>query len=467
MARVLLVQPHEDRTNEYNRRRINTPINLIVVGTAIEDKHEVKIYDRNLDIDDEKFVRFLKKYNPDIVGFTAMTSPMLFDLVHTGKIVKKISPEVIVIVGGIHAQIDPDSLLNEPYVDYIIQGEADETFLEFCDDFDKNPKKLGKLKNINHNPLRPFVDMEKLKAPNYELVDLKKYGHVFVMLSRGCPGNCTFCSSTRRWGKGGIPCVREYRVEEVLKMFRNLIEKNGIKVFSIADDNFVSYADKTKKICDYLKDKKVHFFSFARADYVNDQTLKMLRKAGCHTIQIGIESGSQRVLNFLNKRTTIQQNIEAIRCCKRNGITCDASFMLGVPSETVEELNETVRFIKKHKPASTNAKIFNPFPGTPIFDYCINKGLIKKESLPKTLEEWARWTGDVKLIKIEHNVSEIPSEYLFKVAQELLSYGFYKHKIKRLFYWLKAGEIKLIIKNMRNVFIHRGSLILPFRKRTN
>ena len=81
MARVLLVQPHEDRTNEYNRRRINTPINLIVVGTAIEDKHEVKIYDRNLDIDDEKFVRFLKKYNPEKLDIWAC-GIILYELIY-------------------------------------------------------------------------------------------------------------------------------------------------------------------------------------------------------------------------------------------------------------------------------------------------------------------------------------------------------------------------------------------------
>jgi radical SAM superfamily enzyme YgiQ (UPF0313 family) len=457
MAKVLLVQPHEDLTKKYERARTNTPITLIILGTAIKNKHEVKIYDRNFNANDKKFIEFLQSYNPDIVGFTSMTAPMLFDLMRLGKLVKKILPKTIVIVGGVHASVEPDSVLNEPYVDYIIRGEGDEAFLEFCDTFDKNPKKLGKLKNINKNPLRPFVDLEKLEVPDFDLVDLKKYDHVIVMLSRGCTGNCTFCCSTRRWGINGKPCVRTYKTEKIIQFFKDLIEKHKVKTFSIADDNFLSLREQTFKICKYLEGKDAHFFCFARADDIDDEMLEMLKKAGCHTIQIGIESGSQRVLDFLNKKITVQQNIKAIECCKRNGITCDASFMTGLPTENVEELNMTKAFVKKHKPDIPNAKIFCPLPGAPLFDFCVTRGLLKK---PETLREWADWTGEITFIKTRHNTSKIPDNYLVKTTRDIVLTGFYRNKLRRLVYWTKAGEFRHVLNSVRRLFVWRGDNVI-------
>ncbi|MFH1607959.1 MAG: radical SAM protein [archaeon] len=460
MARVLLIEPHDDlKNNEFRRERINTPINLVYLGTAIEDKHEVKIYDRNIYPHDEDYTKLLKEYKPDIIGLTSMTTPMLHDVMHLGKLTQSVLEGAIIVVGGIHASVDPDSVLKEPYIDYIIRGEGEEAFLEFCDTFDKNPKKLGKLKNVNKNPLRPFIDVAKLKLPNYDLLELKKYGHIYVVLSRGCSGNCTFCCSTRSWGVNGKPCVRSYTSEQMIEFFRKLIEKYKIKTFSIADDNFLSNREQTIEVCKYLKNKGVHFFCFARADDLDNEVLKVLKDAGCHTIQIGIESGSQRVLNFLNKRTTIQQNIDAVKKCMRHGITCDASFMVGLPTETVEEINMTLNFVKKYKPDLPNAKIYLPLPGAPLFDYCVSRSLITK---PETLEEWVKWTGNTLKIEVKHKVSEIPDEHIIRTIQKIISTGFHRNKIKRLRYWLNVGDYRHILKSAKRFLIWRDGVVLPF-----
>jgi radical SAM superfamily enzyme YgiQ (UPF0313 family) len=460
MAKVLLVEPNDDlKKQEFKRGRINTPINLIYLATAIEEKHQVKIYDRNLHLDDEEYVKFLKEYNPDIVGLTTMTTPMIYDMIHIGKLTKKILNKAIIIVGGIHASVEPDSILNEPYVDYIIRGEGDEAFLEFCDIFDKNPKKLGKLKNINKNPLRPFVDITKLKIPNYGLLEIEKYDHAYIMLSRGCTGNCTFCCSTRSWGINGKPCVRSYTTQQIIEFFKELTEKYKIKTFSIVEDNFVSNKSQTIEVCKYLKTKGVHFFCFARADDLDDEIFIALKEAGCHTIQIGLETGSQRVLNFLGKKTTIQQNIDAVKGCRKYGITCDGSFMVGLPTETVEELNMTLDFVRRYKPDLPNAKIYLPLPGAPLFDYCVSKGMIKK---PKTLMEWVDWTGNTLTIKVRHKVSDIPDDYLVKTIEKIISTGFHRNKLRRLRYWLSVGEYKYILTSAKRFFIWRGKLVLPF-----
>ena len=184
MAKVLLIQPHRDLKIIDSEEKYAIPSSLLVVATAIKDKHSVKIYDRNVEIGDKRFFEFLKKDNPDIIGFTAMTSAMLLDIIHLGPLIKKENKKIIIVIGGVHPTIEPDSVLNEKYVDYIIRGEADEAFLEFCDIFDKNPKKLGTLKNINKNELRPLMNMDKLKFPDYSLINLKKYNQVFIMTTR-------------------------------------------------------------------------------------------------------------------------------------------------------------------------------------------------------------------------------------------------------------------------------------------
>lgn len=454
MAKVLLIQPHDNIDIGKPLEKVSTPINLIYLATAIEDNHKVKIYDRNFSLDDNKFINFVKEFNPDIVGINSITSEMLLDLIHLGKLLKKEFPKKLIVVGGVHATIEPESVLKEPYVDYIIRGEGEAALLEFCDTFDRDKKKLGKLKNVNLNTLRPLVDMDKLKLPNYNHVDFRKYDTFYINLSRGCPGSCTFCYSPKMWGINNNPCIRAYSTEKSIEYFKKLIEEYKIKVFSIVDDNFMPFKKRAFEICDFLKDYDLQFFCFGRADYVNDEILRALKKAGCHSLQIGIESGSQRILDYLNKRVTVEQNIEAIKCCKRNGIRLDASCMIGITTETLEELKKTEWLIKTYKPDLVNLRIFNPMPGTPIFDYCFEKGLVKK---PLTLKDWASWTGDMTYIK--HNTSNIPDDVLMKKLQELWMVGFYKNKMKRFVYWLKKGEFLYILKNIKKVFNVRGDFI--------
>lgn len=454
MARVLLVQPHRDiRLNSEEKYAI--PSTLIIVATAIKDKHSVKIYDRNIERDDSKFFDYLKEYNPDIVGFTAMTSAMLLDIIHLGPLIKEQNKKIIIVVGGVHPTIEPDSVLNEKYVDYIIRGEGDEAFLEFCDTFDKNPKRLGKLKNINKNALRPLIDMSKLKFPDYSLIDLEKYGQVFIMTSRGCPGDCTFCYNAKMWGKNGHPFVRMYDTEKTKQFLKEAIEKYNIREFTIGDENFTTFKTRAIEICKFLKknyNKKVNFFVFSRADFVDDEILQALKKAGCSGLQFGSESGSQRVLDFLNKKISVEVQGKAFELCRKNKIFSDASFMVGIPTETIEEAKMTERFINKYRPDLADVKIFNPMPGSLIFDNLVKEKIIKK---PKNLEEWADWSGNWSIIK--HNYSNIPDNLLLEIATKLWNYRYYSTRIRKALYWIRRGQLKNVIKKTRNLIIRKYS----------
>lgn len=453
MAKVLLIQPHDDRRTCRESKDPWTPLSLVYIGTSIEESHSVKIYDRNLNLSDEDLFDYINNYKPNIIAFTSMTSTMLLDLIHIAQKLKSKFPKILIVVGGVHATLEPESFLNENYIDYVVRGEGDSAFLDFCNTFDKNVKKLKDLKNINLNPLRPYVNMDDLKIPNYNLLDLRKYEHFFVSISRGCPGNCNFCYSTRQWGINGQPFVRSFSVEKSIELFKKIVEEYNRKVFSIVDDNFISFKTKASKICKFLEKYKLYFWCFARVDFINDEILRAVKRAGCHTIQIGAESGSQRILDFLNKKTTIQQNINAINCCKKNKITCDASFMIGLPTETEKEMDQTRNFIKKYRPDIANVKIYNPLPGAPLFDYCLEKKLINK---PKNLQEWAIWTGGHRTVN--NNSSTISVNNLLKLSQELWSVGHYRAKIKKFIFWLKARQFKVIFIGIKRIIKSKGKL---------
>lgn len=445
MAKVLLIQPHNDREIGKPVPDATTPLSLIYVGTAIENKHPVKIYDRNLNLEDNHLINQIIEFNPNIIGLTSITTKMLLDLSYLIKLIKRVYPNITIVVGGIHATIEPDSILNEN-ADYVIRGEGEDAFLEFCDTFDKDKRRLNQLKNINHNELRDYIDLNKLKLPNYSLIDLSKYERVYVSLSRGCYGNCTFCYSCKMWGKNNNPFIRSYSTERAIQLFKELIEKYKVNKISIADDNFVPFKSRAIEICNFLSNYKLNFFCFGRADYLNDEIMTALKKAGCHTIFIGGESGSQRVLDFINKKTKLEQTANAIKICKKYNIISDVSFMLGITTETLEELNMTKDFINKYKPDIPNVLIFNPMPGTPIYSYCLNNNLLTPA---KNLEEWANWTGDMKNIK--HNTSNVSDKELMKIFKEL-SKPKLGYKIKKFIYWIKAGEIKYALKGvLRNL----------------
>ena len=286
--------------------------------------------------------------------------------------------------------------------------------------------------------------------PNYDLVDIKKYDCFFVGFSRGCVGNCTFCTNVQMWGFNGKPCIRTYNKEKMIELLKEIIEKYDIKNFSIVDDNFLFFKANVISVCNFLKNYNLHFGIASRVDAINDEVLKALKSAGCHTILLGIESGSQRILNLLNKRATVQQNIDAIKCCRRNGLFSDASIMVGLPTETIEDLNETIKFVKNNNPDVPNIKLYGPMPA-PLFDYCVAKKLIEK---PKTLEDWAKWwTGyGGKISGLRHNISEIPDEYLEKVICDLQNHRFYRRKLLKFIFWLKLGEFKYILKRIKSSF---------------
>ena len=412
MAKVLFIQQNYNTSSPSNNFPW-MPVALVELASLILEKgHEAKILDRNLYYDNNKLIKILKNFNPDVVGMTCYTSPMIKDMKQVVEIIKKNS-SALVIIGGTHATLEPKSLLDFPFIDFVVRGEGEQTLLEILSIIDKKgtnnkkiDKQISKIKNVNFNQMRPFMNLNELPSPNYDLLEVRKYPIATFFTSRGCPGKCTFCYNLGRQ-------LRFYDTKKIIDTMTHVLGKYNIREFTIADDNFANLSKRTTQICDALSKFNAIFHIFQRVDQVQDKVMQDLKKAGCWSMQFGFESGSQRVLDFLNKQVTLEQNINAIKQCRKHNIFVDGSFMTGLPTETLSEMNETVAFVKKYKPDAVDIKIYTPYPNTELYNFGIKQGLMKK---PETLDEWAE-IGNLKAGAI--NLSKIPTPLLIKTVNEL------------------------------------------------
>ena len=322
-TKVLLIQPNYN-IDAPDKHVAWMPIALVELATFVNTQgHEAKIHDRNLYPSDETLLNILNEFKPDVVGMTCYTSQIIKDVVGMSKFIKSNS-NAIVIVGGIHATLEPKSLLNIPTIDYIVRGEGEQTLLDICNIIKNKPidrDAISKVLNVNYNEMYPLIDLATVPIPDYELLEVKKYNMITFFTSRGCMGQCTFCYNKKRK-------LRFYDTDKMIKLMTSVIEKYDIKEFSIADDNFATRGERTSRICEALSKYNIIFHCFLRADLACDEILGNLKKAGCWAIQFGFESGSQRILNFINKGTTVEQNAKAIALCNKYKIFVDGSFMM-------------------------------------------------------------------------------------------------------------------------------------------
>ncbi|MBR9705313.1 B12-binding domain-containing radical SAM protein [Candidatus Pacearchaeota archaeon] len=440
MAKILLVNPLYDQ----NKREVQPymPLGLMTLATTIKDKgHEIIIHDREIDMEDVQLLKLLKSFDPDIVGMNSYIGKSLLDLMKIAKLVKENS-NAIVIVGGILSTVDPKPFLDYEHIDYVIRGEGELPLIEISELIDKKLLDFSHVKNINFNEIRPFVNLNDYKTPDYSLIKTDKYPIFTFIAGRGCHGKCSFCYNNFFWGKLDRSCLRFYNAKNTISMITDVIDKYNIKEFKILDDDFISLSNRSKEICDALSKYNASFQCQLRTDMVHDEIMRRLKKAGCYSVMFGFESGSQRMLNFLNKGTTVDQSRIAIEQCKKYKIYCDGSYMIGLPTETIHEMKETVNLIKKHPPSTLTAKKYTPFPGTELFDYCVKNKLVDKN--PETLEDYSLF----EMSSPYPNVSNIPNEVLFETIKELnkKSFKIYMKKITQL---IKEGRYKYIINRIK------------------
>lgn len=368
------------------------PLGLVSIATYLKEYLGFE-NTRILDINFEDIYKSFVEYEPDIIGIASMAIEYGKAIKFAEKI-KEHNRNIPIIIGGVHISTLPSSL--KECFDIAVIGEGEETMLELIQLFEKKGKfskidlkKIDGIAFYDKNKLiitnrRELIEpLDKIPIPDKRLLNKKyferrknfgtgKYSVVAYMLtSRGCPYRCVFCSTSIFWKK-----VRFNSVGRVVSEIKELVEDYKVDHISIWDDIFTINRPRLKEIASRLMKEhildKVSFGCQPRANLVDDELCKILKSMNMETVDFGFESGSERMLRYLkNGSVTVEDNKGAIKLCKKYGFRIYGSLIFGSPSETIEDMKETLDFIKftiKNGADYIWSFVMTPFPGTQIWE---------------------------------------------------------------------------------------------------
>lgn len=368
----------------------------------------------------EEFRKIWPKPSPKVAGITAVSGDFGYALT-VAKIIKEISPETRVVVGGVHATVATEDALSCEQMDHVITGEGEISFLELLRAVE-NQEPFPKLtKGVCPDlSLLPWEDRElynyKRSMQFVNFPGIFKAPHVGIIASRGCPFNCTFCAPHAKTMFGAK--VRYRPAEQVAEEIAYLKKRYQFRSLSFYDYSITLNSEWCFDFCDRIDRMGIKMLIWAnsRADIIckNEKAIKRLKDIGLQMMSVGFESGSQRMLDFLKKGVTVEQNLKAAEILKRNGIIVRGLFMLGAPTETKEDVNATMDLISKMKPHVYSFSYFTPIPGTHLFNYCKERNI----SLIKDYTDYAHMGPEIPKIK------GIDYEYLKKEVEKSMGSRF-------------------------------------------
>ncbi len=488
--RVLLINPLSQPSYWENDIAAKwPPLGLCYLAAVLEKEgHQVKILERRLLSGvrkrtpeqlawvDKQMLKELAEFRPELVGITA-TTPLIMDAYATAKAIKGLDSSIKIIIGGPHPTAEPELCLEEcPAVDIVCKGEGELTMLDLAD-----KKPLAEIEGIFHRqgkeikatPARAvWPNLDELPYPAYHLLDKDFYFkptsvlirgfHLVgttILAARGCPFTCKFCQSSQivRSNKGRF--LRFHSPQYVVGNIKYLIDNFGVEGILFAEDIFSIDRDNMIKICRLLIEeglnKKIKFAINLRVDTIDQELLKLFRQAGCVRAVYGHESGSDRVLGLMNKRTSRAQNLASVQMTKAAGITCESSILVGLPGEKKEDFLQTISFLKTAKPDRVIRSKFFPIPGSVFYDELLRQ---KKITKPKDWNELSdKYTLNdftfAQMTPLEFRrlyakmdrEATLPINYCFAIKTNLR-----RHPL-------------VALRNLLLMIIHRAILYLPLR----
>jgi radical SAM superfamily enzyme YgiQ (UPF0313 family) len=336
----------------------------------------------------EQFRAELSKRNPDVVGITATTLTYK-SAAEMAKIAKEVNPKCTTMIGGSHVSFwDENALKEYPQFDIIVRKEGENTIVELMQRievgkpyYDVVGTTCRKGSEIVKNPDRPYIqDLDSLPFPAHHLFPLEhlnKYGVVVfpVYTSRGCTFWCNFCSAVRMFGRG----YRMRSPKSVVDELEFLVKTFHAQQFSFLDDAFSVNQDRVKEICLEIQRRnlKIKWDCETRVDMITRELLQLMKDTGCIAVWLGVEAGSQMVLDAMGKGYTLETIKKTFKTAEEVGLMTVASVVLGFPEETPETLRETTKFIEEINPDDVGYYIATPYPGTPMRELVIKNGWLK------------------------------------------------------------------------------------------
>jgi radical SAM superfamily enzyme YgiQ (UPF0313 family) len=403
----MIILLHPRSTKPKNRR---FPLAVLALAAVLEGKEECTIVDGNADPQPGQTIdRIMREDNVTLLAVSVMPGPQMKAAIPLCKEFRAKYPRVPIVWGGYFASLYTDAALNAPYVDYVVRGQGEETFLELIDAL-ATKRKLQGVRGLSfkddfglhvHNaerPLRspndfPWLPYDRLpNAAKYILPTFLGRRTVVHQASIGCPFRCTFC--------GVVPIYqgrqRTEAPERTASVLRHLQEKFAIDSVQFYDNNFFLNESHTAELARQLIPLGLRWWSEGRIDTVlrySDETFELLKRAGATMIFFGAESGSDWALEQMNKHVTTDQTLELAAKIRRFGIVPEFSFVVGNPVHPEKDTHQTIEFIRRIKRINPDAEIIvQHYIPTPHPDGMYGK-VEGKIQFPRTPEEWAteRW----------------------------------------------------------------------------
>ncbi|MBF0526021.1 MAG: B12-binding domain-containing radical SAM protein [Deltaproteobacteria bacterium] len=324
----------------------------------------------------------INDFAPDIIGLSTMTPSYPAALV-IARLAKRISPAKV-IIGGVHATTLPEETAWQDNIDIVVRGEAEETMVELVACLEQGGdlssvkgltyKKDGRLVNT---PSRNFIsDLNKLPFPIKDVLFPERFSSshfINIIAGRGCPHNCYFCANHSLWGAHRIRSLDN--IWEELNYLYNKYDRT----IMFWDDNLTVSKKLLFALCDRMKKETpdILWRGESRVDTLTPETLITMKEAGCWDVKLGIESGSDKILAYMNKKLTVKKVMDCAEMILKTGIQFSVNFMYGLPEETWDDLMATLDLIKRIPANSIAVSKFIPLPGTKLYDDVMELGLIK------------------------------------------------------------------------------------------
>ena len=390
---------------------VGIPIGLVYVAPIAEVRgHHVDILDLALESEPVPVLADkLEERDWDVVGLSCMTAEFEGAEI-VARQVREFNPGIRIIFGGQHPTMVMEEVLAQPYCDFLCMGEGEETFGHFLDVFSSDgdmTEVLGlgwkdKAGETRKNAPRPAIeDVDSIPFPSYHLLDLDRYVEaesarftakyarsIQIFSSRGCPWHCTYCHDL--FGK----TFRPRSPENLLAEIKMLYEKYNIQEFMVEDDIFNFDMDRAKKICDLIVEEGLEiglqFGNGVRLERLDEELMQKLAAAGTHHLCIAIESASPRIQSLTKKYLKLHMVNDVVSWAKKYKIHVLGFFMIGFPTETVEEMNMTIRFACQTDLDEALFSIVIPYAGTELSKQVVERGLYNSSANPDLLHEVLR-----------------------------------------------------------------------------
>lgn len=385
------------------------PLGIMYIGTYLKkNNYTVKIIDLAVEnLDENQFFQAIEECNPSIIGMSTYNEAWNVQKILCRRIKQKY-PNIIIAAGGAFATFCYEQVLNESMTDFVLRGEGEYVFCQLCDCLLCGKLKKENIKGLCYKNKEGSViananverikNLDQLPFPDRSLIKKEKYVLPYtISTSRGCPGQCIFCSSKSFWGKSVIMRSAENVYKEVMDIY----EKYGANIFYITDDTFTASKKRCLEFCEMLRQSGISFVwgCESRADVINEEFIRILYESGCHKIQFGMESADNEILQRIKKHVTIEQIENAVMCAAKYNMHIQVSYIVGHAFDTEETVKKTISFAK-HLSDDYGARVVcsvnTPFPGTEQYEKRKELGIEIKT------DEWEKYLLNSPIINTKH-----------------------------------------------------------------